>query len=241
MNALLKWADSYQHIDPALVGNSRRILVSELAGKSNLLSKIEEFGLERKLSNEQIGAVIQHIKRLESQGFQFEGADASVELMLRRAETDYIPPFDLIDFYALVENRDGVHNAGLSEATVKIRVNDQVMHTASEGNGPVNALDGALRKALLPFFPQIARIQLIDYKVRILDPDSATGAQTRVLLMSQCGDKTWSTVGSSTNIIEASWIALTDSLEYGLLTCPREASEIAAGAETELAGCSISA
>lgn len=240
VNALMKWTDSYQHIDPALVGNSKRILVSELAGKSNLLSKIQEFGLERKLSTEQINTVIQHIKRLESQGFQFEGAEASVELMLRRAEEDYTPPFELIDFYTLVENRDGVHNAGISEATVKIRVNGQVMHTASEGNGPVNALDGALRKALLPFFPQIARIQLIDYKVRILDPDSATAAQTRVLLTSQCGDRTWSTVGSSTNIIEASWIALTDSLEYGLLTCAREETELDAGAATEMSSCAIS-
>jgi len=241
VNALLKWSESYQHIDPALVGNARRVLVSELAGKSNLLSKIQEFGLERKLSNEQINMVIQHIKRLESQGFQFEGAEASVELMLRRAEVDYKPPFELIDFYTLVENRDGVHNAGISEATVKIRVNDQVMHTASEGNGPVNALDGALRKALLPFFPQIARIQLIDYKVRILDPDSATAARTRVLLTSQCGDRTWSTVGSSTNVIEASWIALTDSLEYGLLTCSREATEYDAVATTNLSSGTISA
>ncbi len=117
------------------------------------------------------------------------------------------------------------HNAGFPKATVKVRVGEQIMHTAAEGNGPVNALDQALRKALIPFFPQIARIQLIDYKVRILDPDSATAAQTRVLLESRCGKRTWTTVGSSTNIIEASWIALTDSLEYGLLACPLEETE----------------
>ena len=225
VNALLKWSDSYQHIQPELVGNSPRILVSELSGKSNLISKVEEFGLERKLNTDQLSTVIQHIKRLENQGFQFEGAEASVELMLRRAESGYTPPFDLIDFYTLVENRNGVHNAGLSEATVKVRVGDQIMHTAAEGNGPVNALDKALRKALIPFFPQISHIQLVDYKVRILDPGSATAAQTRVLLESKCGDRSWSTVGSSTNIIEASWIALTDSLEYGLLVCSRERIE----------------
>lgn len=225
VNALLKWSDSYQHINPELVGNSQRILVSELAGRSNLLSKIEEFGLGSRLSNDQLKTVMHHIKKLENQGFQFEGAEASVELMLRRAEDGYTPPFDLVDFYAMVENRDGVHNAGLSEATVKVRVGEQIMHTAAEGNGPVNALDQALRKALIPFFPQIARIQLIDYKVRILDPDSATAAQTRVLLESRCGKRTWTTVGSSTNIIEASWIALTDSLEYGLLACPLEETE----------------
>jgi len=233
VNALLKWSDSYQHIQPELVGNSRRILVSELAGKSSLLSKVEEFGLERKLNTDQLGTVIQHIKRLENQGFQFEGAEASVELMLRRAESGYTPPFDLIDFYTLVENRDGVHNAGLSEATVKVRVGDQIMHTAAEGNGPVNALDKALRKALIPSFPQISHIQLVDYKVRILDPDSATAAQTRVLLESKCENRSWSTVGSSTNIIEASWIALTDSLEYGLVICSREDIEAETAAESE--------
>jgi 2-isopropylmalate synthase len=222
VNALLKWSDSYQHIQPELVGNSQRILVSELSGKSNLISKVEEFGLEGKLSADQLSLVIQQIKRLENQGFQFEGAEASVELMLRRAESDYKPPFDLIDFYTLVENRNGVHNAGLSEATVKVRVGGEVMHTAAEGNGPVNALDKALRKALIPFFPQLSQIQLVDYKVRILDTDSATAAKTRVLLESRCGDRGWSTVGSSTNIIEASWIALTDSLEYGLLVCSQE-------------------
>lgn len=219
VNALLKWADSYQHIQPELVGNRRRILVSELAGKSNLISKIDEFGLGKELSSDQLHGVMQRIKTLEHQGFQFEGAEASVELLLRRAAAGYKAPFELLDFYALVESRNGGRGAVLAEATVKVRVGDQVMHTAADGDGPVHALDKALRKALMPFFPQIERVQLVDYKVRILDPESATAAQTRVLLESKCGDRSWNTVGSSTNIIEASWQALADSLEYGLLVC----------------------
>lgn len=246
VNALLKWPDSYQHIKPELVGNRQRILVSELAGKSNLVSKVEEFGLAKKLSSEQISEIIQRIKRLESQGFQFEGAEASVELMLRRAEPGYTPPFELLDFYALVESRDSSNGTSgndspvkLSEATVKVRVGNEIMHTAADGNGPVNALDRALRKALTPIYPQIANIQLIDYKVRILDPDSATAAQTRVLLQSKAGDRTWSTVGSSTNIIDASWIALADSLEYGLITGAADLPPVSEeGAEAESAACS---
>ena len=245
VNALLKWPDSYQHIKPELVGNRQRILVSELAGKSNLVSKVEEFGLVKKLSPEQISEIIQRIKRLESQGFQFEGAEASVELMLRRAEPGYTPPFELLDFYALVESRDSSNGASgndspvkLSEATVKVRVGNEIMHTAADGNGPVNALDRALRKALTPIYPQIANIQLIDYKVRILDPDSATAAQTRVLLQSKAGDRTWSTVGSSTNIIDASWIALADSLEYGLITGAADLPPLSGGTEAESAACS---
>ncbi len=223
VNALMKWPHSYQHIEPELVGNRRRILVSELAGKSNVISKIEEFGLKVSLTPDQVNGVVHDIKRLESKGFQFEGAEASVELLLRRLDAGYTPPFERLDFYALVESRNNGTASVLSEATVKVRVGEEIMHTAADGNGPVNALDAALRKALMPFYPQIERIQLVDYKVRILDPDSATAAHTRVLLQSKCGDRSWSTVGSATNIIEASWQALTDSLEYGLLVIPAEA------------------
>jgi 2-isopropylmalate synthase len=185
------------------------------------------------LSADQVTQVVNEIKLLESKGFQFEGAEASVELLLRRLEPGYTPPFERLDFYALVESRNGGQNSVLSEATVKVRVNGEIMHTAADGNGPVNALDIALRKALLPFYPRIAHIHLVDYKVRILDPDSATGAQTRVIIESRCADRNWSTVGSATNIIEASWQALTDSLEYGLVTCP----DVAVASNDDLTAC----
>ena len=215
VDALLKCKESYQHIDPALVGNRKRVVVSELSGKSNIAYKIKEFGLQPSLDQDQLREILQRIKNLEKQGFQFEGAEGSLELLIRRAQPGYKPPFELIDFHVLVENRQG--RGMLAEAAVKVRVGDEIMHTAAEGNGPVNALDLALRKALLPFYPQLAKIHLTDYKVRILDSEAGTEAQVRVLIDSACGPRTWSTVGSSTNIIEASWQALADSLEYGLL------------------------
>jgi 2-isopropylmalate synthase len=215
VNALLKSPQSYQHIDPELVGNTQRIVVSELSGKSNILHKLQELKLGWEVSKEQLEQVLQEIKRLENKGFQFEGADGSVELLLHRTRPGYQRPFELVDFHVLVTSgRDGGMSA---EATVKVRVKDQIIHTAAEGNGPVNALDLAVRKALLPFFPKLADVHLTDYKVRILDGEAATGAQTRVLISSTNGKKSWTTVGSSTNIIEASWIALADSLEYALL------------------------
>jgi len=219
VDALVKCEESYQHIDPALVGNRKRVVVSELSGKSNIVYKVEEFGLNLSISPEQVRQIVQRIKELESQGFQFEGAEGSVELLIRRAQPGYKPPFELIDFHVLVENRQG--RGMLAEAAIKVRVGDEVMHTAAEGNGPVNALDLALRKALLPFYPQLAEIHLTDYKVRILDSEAGTAARVRVLIDSARGSRTWSTVGSSTNIIEASWQALADSLEYGLLNGPQ--------------------
>ncbi len=215
VNALLKCEESYQHIDPALVGNHKRVVVSELSGKSNIAYKIEEFGLNPSLGPDQMREILQQIKDLESRGFQFEGAEGSLELLIRRAQPGYKPPFELVDFHVLVEKRQ--YRGMLAEVTIKVRVGDEVMHTAAEGNGPVNALDTAARKALLPFYPQLSEIHLTDYKVRILDSEAGTGAQVRVLIDSACGTRTWSTVGSSPNIIEASWQALADSLEYGLL------------------------
>jgi len=205
---------SYQHIDPTLVGNQSAVVVSELSGKGNLLSKAEEHGIEIE-EDEQASSVLRELKHLESKGFSFEAAEASAMMMFKRGEKDYTPPFELIDFSALVENRQG---RGLfAEATVKVKVGDEVMHTVSEGNGPVNALDQALRKALSAHYPAINRFHLSDYKVRILDTGSGTSAITRVLIETQNGTKSWSTVGASTNIIEASWSALVDSVEYGLL------------------------
>ncbi len=233
VNALVKCEASYQHIDPALVGNQTRVVVSELSGRSNVAYKMKEFGLGLETTPGAVHRVLQRIKALESQGFQFEGAEGSVELLIRRAQSGYQPPFELLDFHVLV--RDGVASGAVgesggtggerqgngsymaAEATVKVRVGQQVMHTAADGNGPVNALDAAVRKALLPFYPALASVHLTDYKVRILDGEAGTAAQTRVLLDSSDGQRTWSTVGSSTNIIEASWQALADSLEYALL------------------------
>ncbi len=205
---------SYQHIDPALVGNRMRVVVSELSGKGNLMNKIEEYRLQ--VDEKAVGKVLKEIKELEAKGFSFETADASVAMMLKRHHPGYKPPFELIDFFCVVEHRQG--RGILSEANVKIRVGEDIMHTAAEGNGPVNALDGALRKALLPRYPQITRFELVDYKVRILDSDSGTAAVVRVLIDTQCDGRQWSTVGASENIIEASWRALTDAIEFGLTT-----------------------
>ncbi|MDF1515317.1 MAG: citramalate synthase [Anaerolineae bacterium] len=204
---------SYQHVDPAQVGNEARVIVSELSGKGNLLSKADEMGIAHEELND-LPEVLSKIKELEHRGFTFEGAEASVELLLQRSSENYTPPFELLDFMAVVEHRAG--RGLLAEATVKIRVGDEIYHTAAEGNGPVNALDAALRKALVPTFPHLADFDLVDYKVHILDSGSGTAATTRVLIDVQNGTNRWSTVGASENIIEASWIALLDAVEYGL-------------------------
>ena len=211
--AVRRSVDSYQHIDPQLVGNRTRFVVSELAGRASLKSKAEELGLSD-VDEGLFVSVLQRIKELESRGFSFEAAGASVAMMLERERTDYAPPFQLMDYTTHVEHREG--RGMVTEATVKVRVGDEVFHTAGEGNGPVNALDAALRRALTPVYPEIDHFHLVDYKVRILDGRSATGATTRVLIDTQNGTGRWSTVGASTNIIEASWLALADSFEYGL-------------------------
>ena len=213
-DATVKYRHSYQHIDPELVGNRTRVVVSELSGKGNILYKVQELGFEESLSKEEAREVARHIKELEAQGFSFEAAEASAALIIRRSRAGYRPPFELIDFTVIVEHRDG--RGVLAEAMVKVRVNGEMVHTAAEGNGPVNALDAALRKALLPYYPTLADFCLTDYKVRILDGTSGTGATTRVLVDTRCGHEVWTTVGCSTNIIEASWQALVDSIEYGL-------------------------
>lgn len=210
--AIAKVAASYQHIEPELVGNELRVVVSELAGRGNVRMRAEAMGLELN-GNER--AVLQRIKELESGGFQFEAAEGSFEMLVRRASADYQPPFELLDFTVIVEKRGG--NGVMSQATVKLRVNGEVMHTAAEGEGPVNALDGAIRKALLPHYPELAEVHLVDYKVRIVDEHLGTAAKPRVLIESARGEERWSTVGCSENIIEASWQALWDSLELPLL------------------------
>jgi 2-isopropylmalate synthase len=204
---------SYQHIEPELVGNEMHVVVSELSGRGNLLSKAEEYGLDTNGGGE-VTTVLNEIKVLESQGFSFDAAEASVVLMLKRQQPGYKPPFELIDFSVSVEHRRG--RGIFAEATVKVCVDGEVFHTAAEGNGPVNALDSALRKALVGHFPQVKAFQLRDYKVRILDGDRGTQATTRVLIDMHFDGQRWSTVGASANIIEASWRALFDSVEYGL-------------------------
>jgi 2-isopropylmalate synthase len=211
--AMRRNGHSYQHVDPTLVGNQQRVVVSELSGRGNLLSKAEEYGLDVNGGSE-VADVLNEIKTLEAQGFSFEAAEASVAMMMQRQQPGYTPPFELIDFSVNVEHRRG--RGIFAEATVKVRVDGEVQHTAAEGNGPVNALDMALRKALVLHYPDLANFHLADYKVRILNSDSGTAATTRVLIDTQNGTKRWSTVGASANIIEASWRALADSVEYGL-------------------------
>lgn len=211
--AIRRNVDSYQHIDPALVGNEMRVLVSDLSGRGNLLSKAEEFNLD--INDAAASRVLDEIKRLENDGYVFEGAEASVAIRLHRHSPTYQPIFTLIDFTAIVEERRG--RGSLSEAMVKIDIGGDVVHTAAEGNGPVNALDLALRKALIPVYPEVRDFQLADYKVRILDGVNGTGAVTRVLIDTQNHQHRWSTVGAGTNIIQASWLALVDSVEYGVL------------------------
>jgi 2-isopropylmalate synthase len=210
--AMRRSAQSYQHIEPELVGNRMRVVVSDLSGRGNLLSKAEEHGLE--VEGEEVVPVLNDIKELESRGFSFEAAEASVAIMLKRQEYGYKPPFELIDFFVNVEHRD--KRGIFAEAMVKVRVNGEVLHTAAEGNGPVNALDLALRKALTGYYPQINNFHLSDYKVRILDSDHGTEAITRVLIDTSNTTSRWSTVGAGTNIIDASWRALSDAFEYGL-------------------------
>ena len=204
---------SYQHVDPALVGNEMRVVVSELSGRGNLLSKAEEYGLDLTRARD-VGGLLNEIKELEAKGFSFEGAEASVAMMMKRQEPGYRPPFEVVDFLVTVEHRAG--RGIFAEAMVKVRVDGEQVHTAAEGDGPVDALDTALRKALMPRHPEVGALQLSDYKVRILDSTAGTAAITRVLIDTQKGGRRWSTVGASTNIIEASWRALVDSVEYGL-------------------------
>lgn len=211
--AIRRSPQSYQHIEPELVGNAMRVVVSDLSGRGNLLSKAEEHGVE--VEGAEVVPVLNEIKELEARGFSFEAAEASVTMMLKRQEYGYKPPFELIDFAVNVEHRQG--RGVFAEATVKVRAQGEILHTAAEGNGPVNALDLALRKALSGYYPQINNFALSDYKVRILDSDRGTEAITRVLIDTRNTTSRWSTVGAGTNIIEASWRALSDSVEYGLM------------------------
>lgn len=215
VHAVQKLARSYEHMDPAEVGNRQHILVSELSGQSNVLAKAGALGYPLLKGSPEVAAILAEIKRLEKDGYEFEAAEASFELLMRRQLRNPAPLFHLQEYHCSFRRAgDGAYET--CEATVKLRVGEEAEYTVAEGDGPVNALDGALRKALRRFYPDIDRIQLQDYKVRIIDSHLATAARTRVFIVSGDGHDTWSTVGVSGNIIEASWLALIDSLEYRL-------------------------
>jgi 2-isopropylmalate synthase len=215
VSAVLKHPETYEHINPEAIGNHRRVLVSELSGKSNILWKAREYGIDLERETPDSRRILDRLKALEDQGFQFEGAEASFELLMERALGHHQPYFELEAYRVIVEEQNAAE-APVAEATVRVRVKGALEHTAAAGNGPVNALDHALRKALEEFYPNLKDLKLLDYKVRILDESKGTGAKTRVLITSGDGDETWGTVGVADNIIEASWQALVDSIEYKL-------------------------
>ena len=225
VSGLARWKGAYQHIDPVLVGNHPRVLVSELSGRANIIQRAKEIGVVLPTKGQEAVELLEKVKYLESLGFQYENAEASFDLLVYRAKPGYKSPFELVDYLVVVEKerRQGAEEHDgimLSEAMVKVKVGDKLMHTAAEGDGPVNALDNALRKGLLEFYSGLSAIKLTDYKVRILEESTGTESQVRVLIESTDGVEHWRTVGSSTNIIEASWLALADSLEYWLITHP---------------------
>jgi 2-isopropylmalate synthase len=215
VSAILKSASTYEHIVPELVGNKQRVLVSELAGQSNVLVKAAELNLDFNKETQKTKEVIERIKELEHQGYQFEGADASLELLLREAFEGLEEIFTLESFKMIMEKT--ADQSVAAEAIVKVKVHGQTVYTAAEGNGPVNALDNALRKALIQYYPNIEQIHLSDYKVRVLDEKGATAGKVRVLMESTDFQTSWNTLGVSSNIIEASWYALVDSLRYALI------------------------
>jgi 2-isopropylmalate synthase len=204
------------------------VVVSELAGRRNVKMRAEALGLQLQ---ERERAVLQRVKELENRGFQFEAADGSFEMLVRRSSPDYRAPFELQEFTVIAVQEGGSPSSRV-QALVKLRVGDEVMHTAGEGGGPVEALDTAIRKALVPHYPLLAHVHLVDYKVRIVDANRGTAARPRVLIESGRGDERWSTVGCSENIIEASWQALWDSFELPLL---RERDSLAAAPSPLLA------
>jgi 2-isopropylmalate synthase len=216
VSAIVKKPETYEHIRPELVGNSQRVLISDLAGKSNVLRKASEFGIKLDPDSPQIQDIITELKELENQGFQFEGAEASFELLMKKSLGLHKRFFDLIGFRVIVEKRKEKEDS-LSEATIMVKVGGHTEHTAATGHGPVNALDNALRKALEKFYPALKEVRLHDYKVRVLTAGKGTSAKVRVLVESGDEKHRWGTVGVSENIIEASWQALVDSIEYKLL------------------------
>src|SRR5262245_29475610 len=211
-HAVARVTASYEHIDPALVGNERRILVSELSGQSTILTKTTKYAIAN--DKALMGKILNQVQDLEHAGYEFEAAEASFDLLVKKTLGFYKPKVERLTYRVNVEtDGDGIP---LTEATVKVQVNNQVMHTVSEGDGPVNALDGALRKALMPAYPRLVELHLVDYKVRVVNARAETAARVRVVIEWRDGNDVWGTVGVSENIIEASWIALVDAIEYTL-------------------------
>lgn len=213
VHAVQKLARSYEHMDPALVGNTQTILVSDMSGQSNILAKTNELGFEFQKGSPEVAAILRHVKEREAEGYEFEAADASFDLLVRRTLGRHQPLFTLREYHCSFR-RSALHGYSTCEATVKLEVNGASEYMVEEGDGPVNALDAALRKALRPFYSWIDDLRLADYKVRIVDGASGTAARTRVLIVTTDGHSTWGTVGVSDNIIEASWLALVDSFEF---------------------------
>ncbi len=221
IHAVLKNPATYEHVVPSLVGNRQRMLVSDYAGRSGLLDKVEAFGIKLDKDHAKVQELMATLKERESEGYQFEGAEGSFELLMRKAMGTHKPSFHLMGFRVIVEKKQD-HGASMSEATVMVKVGDAVEHAAAVGSGPVNALDHALRKALEKFYPQLREVKLLDYKVRVLSAGRGTGSKVRVLIESGDQKDKWGTVGVSDNIMEASWQALADSIEYKLLAEERQ-------------------
>lgn len=215
INAILKNSRTYEHVEPEMVGNRRRLLISEHSGKSGIAKKADEINLGLDASKNEDKKILTALQDLENNGYQFESAEASLELFMKRSMKQFKKFFELKDFRVIIEKREK-HKMS-SEATIKIKVGNNVEHTASLGDGPVNALDNALRKALKEFYPTLSEMHLADFKVRVLDEKAGTAAKVRVLIQSQDKEDDWWTIGVSENIIEASWFALVDSVEYKLL------------------------
>ncbi len=215
IDAMLKNPATYEHIDPHLVGNRRRILVSELAGKMPIILKAKELELDLGKKSAKTKKILKLLQDMEHKGYQFEAADASFELFMKRSFKKYKKFFDLESFKVVVEKR--LNGSIVSEAIIRLSVNKNERYTAAEGDGPINALDNAIRKALNEFYPHLARMHLSDFKVRVLDEKAGTAAKVRVLIESQDDTDSWTTIGVHENIIEASWQALVDSIEYKLL------------------------
>jgi 2-isopropylmalate synthase len=219
VHGIRKTAAAYEHIDPAAVGNERRVLISELSGKSNIAEKLAEFGLEH--DAELLGRVLDRVQDLENEGYQFEAAEATFLLLVEKLAGRYRPQFERLGYRVSVAGRADAEP--VTEATVKIRVCDAVEHSVSEGDGPVNALDGALRKALEVHVPRLREMTLVDYKVRVINARAGTAARVRVVIESRDANDTWGTVGVSENVIEASWLALVDAFEHKISKDAREA------------------
>lgn len=215
VNAVEKVARSYEHIEPETVGNRRRVLVSDLSGRSNILMKAHELGMDLHKDTPEVREILQQLKQQEHAGYEYEAADGSFHILVQKLLKKHKPFFKLLS-YRVVMDKQGDDERNVVEASVKLEVNGEAVHTVAEGDGPVNALDTALRAGLVKFFPAIKEVQLVDYKVRIVDAKSGTAAKTRVIIESTDGINTWGTVGVHDNIIEASWEALVDSVEYKL-------------------------